>query len=70
MGPARRRTGARGYAHPDVLAPDLPCEDIAAGTAEYARVVTDGLAGREDAIVVGHSLGGMTIPLVRARMHV
>jgi pimeloyl-ACP methyl ester carboxylesterase len=58
---------ARGH---DVVAPDLPCEDITAGASEYARVVAEVLGGRDDAIVVGHSLGGMTIPLVPARMHV
>jgi pimeloyl-ACP methyl ester carboxylesterase len=48
----------------------LPCEDVDAGTAEYAGVVIEALDGSDDAIVVGHSLGGMTIPLVPARMHV
>ena len=58
---------ARGHR---VLAPDLPCEDVQAGAADYARVVSNALAGADDAIVVGHSLGGMTVPLVPARMHV
>jgi pimeloyl-ACP methyl ester carboxylesterase len=58
---------ARGHR---VVAPDLPCEDVDAGTAEYAGVVIEALDGSDDAIVVGHSLGGMTIPLVPARMHV
>ncbi len=53
-----------------VVAPDLPCEDVNAGAAEYAQVVIDALDGADDAIVVGHSLGGMTVPLVPARMHV
>lgn len=53
-----------------VIAPDLPCEDVDAGAAEYASVVRGSLGERADAIVVGHSLGGMTIPLVDARMHV
>jgi len=55
---------ARGHR---VVAPDLPCEDVDAGTAEYAGVVIEALDGSDDAIVVGHSLGGMTIPLVPAR---
>ena len=54
---------ARGHR---VVAPDLPCEDIAAGVVEYAAVVH----GTDDAIVVGHSLGGLTIPLVPARLRV
>src|SRR5437588_7331172 len=51
-----------------VLAPDLPCEDPVAGAARYAEVVSDALGGERNAIVVGHSLGGVTIPLVPARM--
>jgi pimeloyl-ACP methyl ester carboxylesterase len=58
---------ARGHR---VVAPDLPCEDVGAGVAEYARVVIDALEGADDAIVVGHSLGGLTVPLVPARVHV
>jgi pimeloyl-ACP methyl ester carboxylesterase len=53
-----------------VVAPDLPCEDIEAGVVEYAAVVIDALGATDDAIVVGHSLGGLTIPLVPARLHV
>ena len=53
-----------------VVAPDLPCEDVNAGAAEYARVVIDAGDGSHDVIVVGHSLGGMSVPLVPARMHV
>jgi pimeloyl-ACP methyl ester carboxylesterase len=50
-----------------VLAPDLPCEEVGAGVAEYAAVVADVMDRVSDAVVVGHSLGGMTIPLVPAR---
>lgn len=52
------------------VAPDLPCEDVDAGADDYAQVVVDALGGERHAIVVGHSLGGVTIPLVPARMHV
>ena len=38
----------------DTVAPDLPCEDPAAGIAEYATVVEDALAGRDDVVIVGH----------------
>jgi pimeloyl-ACP methyl ester carboxylesterase len=52
--------------HPAV-AMDLPCEDDEAGAAEYARVVTDALAGSQEPVVlVAHSLGGLTAPLVAA----
>ena len=58
---------ARGHL---VVAPDLPCDDASAGVMEYAAVVVEALGGRDDAIVVGHSLGGLTIPLVPAARHV
>src|ERR1700677_421818 len=52
----------RGHA---TVAPDLPIEDDAAGALEYARVVVAALATtHDDVVVVGHSLGGLTIPLV------
>jgi pimeloyl-ACP methyl ester carboxylesterase len=53
-----------------VVAPDLPCEDVDAGAADYARCVIEALNGAEATIVVGHSLGGTTVPLVPAQMHV
>jgi pimeloyl-ACP methyl ester carboxylesterase len=52
---------ARGH---EVTAPDLPCEDVDAGIEDYARCVP-----RAD-VAVGHSLGGLTIPLVDARLRV
>ena len=51
----------RGYG---AVAVDLPCDDPAAGAEAYARVVLDALAGAEDVVLVGHSLGGLTIPVV------
>jgi len=63
--PTAERLRAAGH---DVVAPDLPCEDPAAGLAAYTATVLDALAtvddGDDDVIVVGHSLGGLTIPLV------
>jgi pimeloyl-ACP methyl ester carboxylesterase len=48
----------------EVAAPDLPCDAVAAGIADYARCV-------EPAdVVVGHSLAGLAIPLVEARLRV
>lgn len=47
------------------LAVDLPCEDEAAGAGEYAEVAARCFAQADGAIVlVGHSLGGLTIPLL------
>jgi pimeloyl-ACP methyl ester carboxylesterase len=47
-----------------VHTPDMPCEDIDAGVDDYVAAVPP------CDIVVGHSLGGMTIPYVDARLHV
>ena len=56
---------ARGHR---AVAPDLPSEDPNAGLSDYARVVTEAIGGEDDVIVVGHSFGGITAPLVPARM--
>lgn len=53
----------------EVVAVDLPCEDPTAGLDDYATTVLDALATTPldaDLVVVGHSLGGLTIPLVAA----
>ena len=55
---------ARGHA---VVAPDLPCDDPAAGISEYADVVVDAIGDADDVIVVGHSLGSLTVPVVASR---
>jgi pimeloyl-ACP methyl ester carboxylesterase len=53
---------------------DLPCEDGSASFDVYADAVCASLAGSDDDVVlVGHSLGGHTVPLVaecRAVRHV
>jgi Alpha/beta hydrolase family len=55
----------RGHA---VVAPDLPCDDTDATFADYAGAVVRALDGAgDDVIVVGHSLAGLTIPLVAAQ---
>jgi len=56
---------ARGH---EALTPDLPCEDPAAGLAEYADAVVAAIGDRSEVVVVGHSLGGLTAPLVCARV--
>jgi pimeloyl-ACP methyl ester carboxylesterase len=58
---------AHGHA---VVVPELPCDDTSAGVVEYAEVVAEALGGVDDAIVVGHSLAGLTIPLVPGRLRV
>jgi Alpha/beta hydrolase family len=49
------------------LAMDLPCEDRAAGATRYAEVVDRAIGPASDLVVVGHSLAGLTIPLVADR---
>jgi pimeloyl-ACP methyl ester carboxylesterase len=50
------------------VAVDLPCEDPAATFSTYADLVIEALSGEpDDLVVVGHSLGGQTIPLVADR---
>jgi pimeloyl-ACP methyl ester carboxylesterase len=56
---------ARGHG---AVAVDLPGEDLDAGLDAYADVVAAFLAPVEgDAVVVGHSLNGLILPLVAAR---
>lgn len=56
------RRGARTFA------PDLPCDAPASGASEYADAVCAALEGiGEPVILVGHSLGGLTIPVVAQR---
>lgn len=57
----RAELEARGHA---VHAPDLPCEEVGATVEDYANVVPPA------DVVVGHSLAGLVIPLVDARLHV
>jgi pimeloyl-ACP methyl ester carboxylesterase len=54
----------------DVVAPDLPCDDDAAGLEDYADAVVDAIGDRRDLVVVGHSYGGFTAPLVADRCSV
>jgi pimeloyl-ACP methyl ester carboxylesterase len=49
------------------VAVDLPSEDGSAGWPEYADTVVRAVGDRSDLVVVGHSLGGFTAPLVCAR---
>ncbi|MDQ3981463.1 MAG: alpha/beta hydrolase [Actinomycetota bacterium] len=52
----------------EVVSPDLPCDDDAAGLAEYADVVVDAVGDRSGVVVVAQSLGGFTALLVCERV--
>jgi pimeloyl-ACP methyl ester carboxylesterase len=57
---------ARGHR---AIAPDLPCDDPNAGYDEYVDAVLAAMGSREgaDVVLVGHSLGCYTVPLVALR---
>lgn len=59
----------RGRGH-DVVAPDLPGDDESATLTDYADVVVDAVGGKQDLVVVGHSFGAFTAPLVADRLPV
>lgn len=55
----------------EAIAPDLPCDDLDAGLTEYADTAVAALNGASgDVVVVAHSLGALTAPLVAARVPV
>jgi pimeloyl-ACP methyl ester carboxylesterase len=54
----------------DAVAPNLPCDDDAAGLPEYTDAVVEAIGDRTDLLVVGQSLGGFTAPLVCERVPV
>ncbi|WP_327287305.1 alpha/beta fold hydrolase [Streptomyces sp. NBC_01198] len=56
---------ARGH---ESLAPDLPCEDDAAGLPEYAATVAEAIGDRPRPVLVAQSFGGFTAPLVCERV--
>ena len=56
----------RGRGH-DPVAVDLPTHDDSAGWWDYAGAVVEAVADRPNLIVVAHSMGGFTAPLVAAR---
>jgi hypothetical protein len=58
--PALAALGHRAWAM------DLPCDDPGAGAQRYAEVVDRALPRADDLILVGHSLAGLTVPLVAA----
>lgn len=50
-----------------VVAVNLPISDPTAGADRYADVVVDAMDSATEPAVVGHSMGGLVIPLVAAR---
>jgi pimeloyl-ACP methyl ester carboxylesterase len=56
---------ARGH---DVVAPDLPADDDSKTLVDYADVVVEAVGSRRDLVVVGHSFGAFTAPLVADRL--
>jgi pimeloyl-ACP methyl ester carboxylesterase len=52
------------------VAVDLPCKDPSAGWREYEDEVVRSVGERRDVVVVGHSLGAFTAPLVCTRLRV
>jgi pimeloyl-ACP methyl ester carboxylesterase len=54
----------------EVVAVDLPSEDESAGLTEYADTVVAAVGDRTELVVVAHSLGGYTAPLVCERLPV
>lgn len=56
---------ARGH---EVVTPDLPCDDESAGLTDYADAVVEAIGDRTSVVVVGHSFGGFTAPLVAERI--
>ncbi|WP_335939836.1 alpha/beta fold hydrolase [Streptomyces sp. PTD5-9] len=55
---------ARGHR---VATPELPCDDDAAGLPEYADAVAAEIGDRTGTVLVAHSFGGFTAPLVCRR---
>lgn len=50
-----------------VFTMDMPISDPAFGAAEYAAAVDDAIPADSVPILVGHSMGGLIIPIVAAR---
>ena len=64
---SRPRCTERGH---DAVAVDLPIGDESAGWETYTDAVVQAVGGRREVVVVGHSLGGFTAPLVCGRIPV
>nr|MDT0656413.1 alpha/beta hydrolase [Micromonospora sp. DSM 115978] len=58
-----------GLGH-DVVVPELPIGDPSAGFADFRETVVEAIGDRPDLVVVGHSYGAFTAPLVADRLPV
>jgi SAM-dependent methyltransferase len=59
----------REHGH-EAITLDLPSEDETAGWWDYADAVVEAIGDRSDVVLVAHSLGGFTAPLVCTRVPV
>ncbi|MEU9998602.1 alpha/beta hydrolase [Streptomyces sp. NPDC050848] len=58
---------SRGH---ETVAPDLPSDQPSAGLSDYADAVVEAVGERRNLVVVGHSYGAFTAPLVAERLPV
>lgn len=58
---------SRGH---DVVVPELPIEDRSAGFAEFCETVVSAIGDQRELVVVGHSYGGFTAPLIADKLPV
>lgn len=65
--PLEEEIAKRGHR---TIAVDLPCDDDAAGLAEYADAVVAAIGDRRGIVLAAHSFGGFTGPLVADRIPV
>jgi len=54
----------------DAVVPELPIEDGSAGFAEFCETVVSAIGDRRDLVVVGHSYGAFTAPLIADKLPV
>jgi pimeloyl-ACP methyl ester carboxylesterase len=59
----RLRPGLERRGH-RVTAVDLPISDPALGAKDYAQAVVDAIPAGTEPVLVGHSMGGLVVPLV------
>lgn len=52
----------------EVIAPDLPGDDDSLTLDDYAAAVVSAVGARRGGVVVGHSFGGFTAPIVAERL--
>ncbi|MEU7011297.1 alpha/beta hydrolase [Streptomyces sp. NPDC046332] len=58
---------SRGH---ETVAPDLPSDQPSAGLSDYADAVIEAVGERRNLVVVGHSYGAFTAPIVADRLPV